>query len=213
MKKNFIAVIIAIAIANFCVAQTKITKDSLVKLMCADVCVEIEDLAKDNKKIENLEEALGTPMMNVFMKYMKELKEVYGFEEMNSENGEIVGKDIGECLGQNCPAFAKLLFSNSEATLEMISDKKTKNDKVITGNFVKLTTADISYIEVKTKAGKTEKLYWMEFFEGSDKLTKNPSALLNKKVSVTYIEKEIYKATLKDYVKVKVITGFSIKAA
>ena len=52
-----------------------------------------------------------------------------------------------------------------------------------------------------------EKLWWMEYFEGSGRLITNAGDMLNKDVKVKYTEKEIYNATLKEYIKIKVIAG------
>jgi hypothetical protein len=57
--------------------------------------------------------------------------------------------------------------------------------------------------------GRTEKLWWLEYFEGADGLVSK--ALLSKNVTVRYIEKEVYSAALKDYIIIKVIIGITKK--
>jgi|GEM_PF-6395214 len=42
----------------------------------------------------------------------------------------------------------------------------------------------------------------MEYFPGDSKIA--DGSLINKQVTVQYIEKEIYNARLKDYVKIKI---------
>lgn len=39
----------------------------------------------------------------------------------------------------------------------------------------------------------------------------NPAKFSNKAININYTEKEIYKAAVKDYVKIKVITGLSLE--
>jgi hypothetical protein len=42
---------------------------------------------------------------------------------------------------------------------------------------------------------------WQKYFKGAEKLT---STNINKPVKVSYIEKDIYNSTLKDYIKQKI---------
>ena len=50
----------------------------------------------------------------------------------------------------------------------------------------------------------------MEYFEGSNDLMNTPLKFNNKNVTAKYVEKEIYKSTLKDYSKIKVITSIAL---
>lgn len=190
-------------------AQKKMSKDELVKLMSKDVCDELDKIVNEKKSVQNLEVELGMAMLPVFTKYEKEISEVYGFSDLTSENGEKIGRDIGGNLARTCPSFMKILTSNVDQTTELISgDKKTR--ATLKGDFIKLTTGELSFIEVKAGNGKVEKLYWLEYFEGSNDLANNASKFNNKTVNVGYTEKEIYKAAIKDYVKMKIITSLAL---
>jgi hypothetical protein len=72
---------------------------------------------------------------------------------------------------------------------------------------VKIVGGDLTYLQVEDDKGKVEKLWWMEYFDGSNVLAADPQRRLNKPIKVKFVEKEIFNSTLKDYVKVKVITG------
>ncbi len=181
----------------------KISKDSLIKIMADEVCIE---LAKPtNTKTNDLATEIGLAMLPVFTKHLSDIQEAYGFTELTEENGEKVGQDIGVKLSANCPAFLEIISKNPEATANLISGNKNSTGTV-EGIFIKLNKSDLSFIELKIPSGKIEKLYWLEYFEGSTDLITNPVKLNNKKVSVSYIEKEIYKSSINEYVKVKIIT-------
>lgn len=189
----------------------KITKDSLLKIMCGEMCDELTKKAKANKKIESLETEIGLIMLPSITKHSKEIEDVYGENPFEGKIMETVGEDLGGKLAADCPAFLTLFTNNSEATAELISGKKS--DKVsgtVKGSFVKITNTELSFIEIKTSNGKIEKLYWMEYFEGSNDLMNTPLKFNNKNVTAKYVEKEIYKSTLKDYSKIKVITSIAL---
>jgi hypothetical protein len=209
MKKIFLSVsIITIAISS---NAQKITKDSLIKLMSNDVCIELNKMISDKKQITNLDTELGMAMIPAYSKYINEIKEIYGFDDISEGDGEIVGRDIGMQLVKVCPAFIQILRNNSEATSELISGKKnSKSNYTVEGTLLKIGTNDFSFIEIKTSTGKVEKLLWLEYFEGSNILVNEPLKMINKSVMANYIEKEIFKPALKDYIKVKVITGIQL---
>jgi hypothetical protein len=207
MKKLFLAIFCFLTMSNTLFSQ--MTKDSLVKIMADEVCGALSNNEKESKS-ESLEEALGTPFMMVFGKYAKEINLVYGFTAMNETNGAKVGKDVGAKLGTDCPAFMNLLLKNVDETKELLSrDKKTKETK-ISGVLLKINVGEFSYLEVKTYAGKIEKMYWMEYFENANDLMNTPTKFINKNIVVNYAEKEIYKSSIKEYVKIKVITDLTI---
>jgi hypothetical protein len=120
-----------------------------------------------------------------------------------------VGIDVGMRLGVKCESFLKILTDNFDDIQELSNSKKKKGLSV-SGSFIKLTTAEISYFEVKTSTGKTEKFFWMGYFDGADELSSRLTTIANKKVRVEFEEKEIYKPSLKEYVKVKVATKFEL---
>lgn len=203
MKKLFLAATVFIAIST---NAQKISKDSLIKLMANEVCAELSKQKDSKLKTKDLATEVGLAMLPIFSNHMSEIQEAYGFTVLNEENGSKVGEDIGGRLAGSCPAFLELLSKNPEATANLISGNKNSTGS-IDGTFIKVTKGDLSYIEVKTASGKIEKLYWLEYFEGSSDLISNPTKFNNKKVTASYTEKEIYKSAINEYVKIKVITG------
>jgi hypothetical protein len=72
---------------------------------------------------------------------------------------------------------------------------------------VKIAEGEFTHLQVEDANGRIEKLWWMEYFNGSNILLADPQGQLNKPIKVNFVEREIFNSTLRDYVKVKVITG------
>lgn len=209
MKKIYAAVVLSVGFL-FCSAQ-KMSKDSLLNLISDEVCVEMSK-STDKLKKENIDQQLGLMLMPAILKHLDEIQAIYKIEDINEKNMYEVGKDVGMRLAVKCESFLKLVSNNLEEFQSFGTSKKknTKSSSTVSGNFVKLTTAEISYFEVKTISGKTEKLFWMGYFDGADDLSTSVTSLTNKKVRVEYEEKEVYKPSLKDYIKIKVVTKFEV---
>jgi len=206
MKKILLTASLFCSLTCFC--QT-ITKETLLKKMSAEICDELAKKVESKKKIDNLETELGLAMLPTVTKYTKEIKEVYKSEPFEGNTMEVVGEDLGGIMATDCPAFVQLLTNNSEATADLISGNK-KSTGSVKGTFIKLVEAEFSYVEVKNSTGKIEKLFWMDYFEGADNLVSQPNKFSNKKVKVSYVEKEVYRASIKEYVKIKVISSIEI---
>ncbi len=186
----------------------QVSKDSLLKLMTKETCNEISNKDFSGKNMDELQMELGLAMMPVVMKYQDELQTAYGISMEDQSGMEKMGMEIGLQLAKDCPAFLKMFVNNPGALKEIAGNNNTDAAVMnISGTLIKIVTGDITYIQVKDASGKIEKLWWMEYFDGSAKLITDASTMVNKQVKVKYTEKEIYNATLKEYIKIKVITG------
>jgi hypothetical protein len=65
-------------------------------------------------------------------------------------------------------------------------------------------------LEVKDRTGKLTKIVWLDQFVGSDLVQANTAKFINKPVTIKFIEREIYNATLKRYTKIKVAYSISL---
>lgn len=176
--------------------------------MARETCEEIGKKDLSNKTMEELQVELGFAMIPVVTKYQDELQTVLGVNLEDQQGLENMGRQIGMQLAKDCPAFLKI-FANNPGVVKEINSRPGKETTggSVSGTLLKIVPGDFSYIQVKDAAGKIEKIWWMEYFEGSDKLTTNAQKYLNKPVKVNYTEKEVYNSILKEYVKVKIITG------
>jgi hypothetical protein len=181
-----------------------ISKDSLLKKMSAEVCAKIKASDSVLRKADDFELQLGLLMIPVMSSYKEELEKVIpGF--VFGDQIETLSEELGMDMAMNCPAFLKLVSSNPA----FLEETNLNPERTIEGKLVLIQEADFTNIQVKLSNGRTEKLWWLEYFEGADGLVSK--ALLSKNVTVRYIEKEVYSAALKDYIVIKVIIGITKK--
>lgn len=181
-----------------------ISKDSLLKKMAAEMCVDIKANDSVLRKADNFEMQLGLLMIPVMTAYKESLEKVIpGFVFENDL--ESISEQIGVQLAMSCPSFLQLVSSHPE----FINQTNLNPERTIEGKLLLIQEADFTHIQVKGSNGRTEKLWWLEYFDGADELVSK--SLLSKNVNVRYIEKEVYSAALKDYIIIKVIKGISKK--
>lgn len=180
---------------------------SLLKRITKSFCDEFSK--KDQSKItaENMEMELGLLILPLLGKYADEIEKEWGISS-DADGLEKIGEKIGQDAALNCPEFQSFIVKNLDAINGLDEDEK---EKTISGSFISIeTTGVFSSIQVKNKSGKEEKFWWFEYFDGADEVVKNAGKLKSKSVTVKYKETEIYDASLKEYRKIKVITGLTV---
>lgn len=195
--------------------KAQMSKDSLTKIMAKDVCVELEKKDFSKIKKEQIEEELGLALLPVITKYETEIKEVYKVDEvMESKTMEMVGRDIGMKLVNVCPSFLKIFVNGLADDNKKVADAPVaapvEEVKSIFGMLKAITQTEMAMFEVKDKTGKITKIVWLDQFVGSDLVQANAAKFINKPVTIKYIEREIYNATLKKYTKIKVAYSISL---
>lgn len=165
-----------------------------------------KDLSK--VKPDALDVEMGLVILNVIAKYEEDIKKEWGLSIDNEADMEKIGERIGRDAALSCPAFRDYVVNNLDA---IGGDDEGDAEKSLTGNFSSLQAGAFSYIVLKTKGGKEEKLWWFEHFPGADDLMSKPDSFKSKSVTVKYKELEIYDGVLKEYRKIKVLTKFSVE--
>jgi len=196
---KYIIALVFLATTAFAHAQTK---DAVFTSMAAELCKEIKDKQVELKASDNIQMEVGMLMMPVFLKYEDQIKKAMPDFDMTKEDQlETLGIEVGKKL-ITCPEFLKLVSSRKD----FLDDEKTATTTYsVQGTLQSVTPGEFTAINVKTTSGKVEKIWWMEFFDGAGNVSNG--SLTNKAVTVSYVEREVYNATLKDYIKVKVVTG------
>lgn len=179
------------------------TKESVYNAMADDLCKEIKAKEAELKNSEDIQVDIGLLMMPIFMKYENDMKKADPkFKLSDQTQVEALGFEIGKRL-VTCVEFMKLASVQKQIVQEIKADKASI--ATMDGVLQSVTTGDFSAINVKTSTGKTEKIWWMGYFPGADKL--KDGSLINKQVKIRYSEKEVYNSTLKDYIKIKIAEG------
>jgi hypothetical protein len=201
MKKIFFLFCVVVSCPQV-FSQTS-SKDSVTRLIAADICKEITANESTLKLSDNWQMDLGLLMMPVYSKYSDALeKAVPGFT-MDGPGIETLSKEIGMLLGVNCPSFLKLISSNKAKLHDLTRDEKV--EKSLKGVLLKIETGDFTSMHIRMPNGKIEKVWWMEYFAGANLLLEK--GRLNKEIVILYKEQDIYNAGLEEYVKAKVAVG------
>ncbi len=202
--KKILFQLLLLSTCQLVVAQNA-AKDSIIHLMSGDICEQFKAKGFADKKITDFETELGLMMMPVFNKYDAELKKIN--PEFDFSNAKMLGslsEEVGVKLALECPEFLKFISANPSL---LGDNSKNRTEQLsLKGVLEKIIPGDFTYLLVKNADGKIEKIWWMEYFEGSNNLLSG-KIKINKPISVHYVEREIYNARLKDYVKIKVATS------
>ena len=181
-------------------------KDStLTKKIANEFCIEFSK--KDITQFKGFEIELGLLIVPIIEKYGQEIEKEWGLSRDNEQDYEKISEKIGKEAAFGCPKFLEFIKNNLSEINESDDEEETKS---ITGIFQRLEEQLFSSLVIKTKSGKEEKLWWFQFFEGSDELIKNPAVFAKKNITVRYTEMEVYDAKLKEYRKVKVIKNLTL---
>ena len=178
----------------------------LLKKLAREACQEIKQVDFSQKTEDEMKLALGLPLVTVFGRHQDELKAA-GYNLLDAKSSEKLGNDVGVQLVFECPDFMNTMVKNSKVITDIAQRNKQGASGVISGSLLNIAGGDFSYLQVADDKGKIEKLWWMEYFDGANILAVNPQNRLNKPIKVHYVEREMFNSTLKDYVKIKVITG------
>ncbi len=191
--------------------QAQNSRDSLMKLVTKDVCDELSAKNLTGKNMDEVQMEMGLAFMPALMKHKDALEKELGGNVTDKSSMEKLGQEIGMLLVTECPAFLKIMSGMDPGAM----DKPTKvpvtigGSATIKGTLLKVLPGELTHLLVKDNKGKTVKIWWMDYFDGSDDMADNPQKMINKKVTVDYTEKEVYNVALKQYIKIKVATGIS----
>ena len=181
-------------------------KDStLTKKITNDFCIEFSK--KDFSKLKGFEMEIGLLVIPIIEKYSKEIKKEWNLDPENEEDYEKISEKIGREATVGCPKFLEFIKNNIDQINEVGDDDDTKS---VSGTFQRLEGQLFTSLVIKTKTGKEEKLWWFQFFEGSDELAKDPASLVKKNLTIKYSEMEVYDAKLKEYRRIKVMKSLTV---
>ena len=179
---------------------------TLAQRMADDFCIELDKQNIPDKWDESSMEKIGMAMMPLAAKYADEFKKEYGIELNTQKDFEEFGRVIGEEAGRSCPKFKKMMEDMVGSKVE-----EAQSTSSLDGTFSGLdTSGSFATLKVKDAEGREQKIWWFENFSGAELLTKKPEGLAGKKVTVVYVEREVYEPRLKDYVKIKVAAGLKL---
>jgi hypothetical protein len=180
------------------------TDDVFMKQITRETCDAVAKVDFSKKTTEEFKLSLGLVLVKVMGQHQEELK-ARGANPGDPKSLEKVATEVGMRLAADCPAFVEALTRNPDTIKDFAESKSSAGN--VSGKLLKIVGGEFTYLQIEDDKGKIEKLWWMEYFDGSNKFLADPQRQLNKIVRVDYVEKEMFNSTLNDYVKVKVIKG------
>jgi len=215
MKKLFSLIIFLIA----CFAvKAQNDQDSSIKKTAVSIC----NCLEKNHAGEAKDQA---EMQSIFLQCMLDsaastMSEIV----MNAPNGdyqkastEVAQKIALELAKMNCKPFMQmsLKFSQGGGSISMGDLENNKGDESVKssdGVVTKVDEKDFLYITVKTTAGREMTLIYLDYVDNSDDWIKDAAKKLkDKKVTVQWVEREVYNPKLKDFTNVKELKELRIK--
>jgi hypothetical protein len=204
MKNQKAFRLIFIFLFSLAAMSSRAQSDSaLRKKISKDFCIEFSKVSGTIKK-EDLEMELGMVILPLLSKYNDEIKSQWHLDPADKQDLEKIGYRIGQDAAMDCATFRNFIKENMDA----IGNTSEEENKSLSGILVKIEGQPFTYLLIRTKTGKMEKLFWMDHFEGAEILSTEGKNLLNKEIRVGYKEQEVYDQVNNDYRKIKVLTGF-----
>jgi len=191
-------------LANFpCALRAQTSEASFEKKLVGEFC---DTFTKTGSKIakEDWAAELGFMILPLISKYKEQIKNEWNLDVDVAEDLSKASEKIGGSAAMNCPSFQEFIKNNLSEIQGKGGMKKT-----VSGKILKIEGSPFSYFLVQNKTGKTEKIYWMEFFPGADQISLKSETVLNKAVTITYKEMEVYDAASKEYRMIKVASSFA----
>ena len=176
--------------------------DDLMKQITKETCDELSRVDVAKQTTDELKISLGFALVKVMGQHQADLKLV-GISTTDSKSVEKLAVDVGMRLVADCPTFFETLTKNPNHIKELAQNEPSGT---ISGKLVRIVGGDFTHLLIEDAKGKIERLWWMEYFNGSNSLLGRAESQLNRPVRVSYVEREMFNSTLNDYVKVKVIT-------
>jgi len=210
MKKIF-SLITFLAVCFAVKAQND--KDTSVKKAAVSICNCLEKNHVENAKDQaEMQSIFLQCMLDSAASVMGELANNGNLEEASQEFAQKVALEL---VKMNCKPFMQMsmkLAQGSGITLGNNGNKEEESLKSADGVVTKVDERDFLYITVKTTAGREITLIYLDYVDNSDDWVKNAAAKLkDKKVTVQYVEKEVYNPKLKDFSNVKELRELRIK--
>ncbi len=180
--------------------------DKLAEASCE--CISKKDV--DNMSMEDLQMQLGFCIMEAVGTNQEAFQAEYGDIDYTDQAAMTkLGEKIGMKMAFKCPEYIMKMAGGQapQGAAPAPMNAKMSMEGTLTG----IEGEEVATLVIKEASGRTHKLLWMDYFEGSDQLISNPKALVGKKVSVEYETAEMYSPQMKDYVERKKVTGIKVQ--
>src|SRR4051794_2926252 len=193
IMKKIVSLITVLAVCFAVKAQND--KDTSVKKVAVSICNCLEKNHLENAKDQ-------AEMQSIFLQCMLDSAASVMGDLATNGNGDFqqAGQEFGqkiamELVKMGCKPFMQMSMKLAQGGSISLSneDKADESVKSADGVVTKVDEKDFLYITVKTTAGREMTMIYLDYIDNSDDWVKDAATKLkDKKVTVQYVEKEVY---------------------
>ena len=208
MNKPTYLLIVLLIFTNFSFAQDdEELKDKLFDDIALGTC---ECLNRKNLDFSDMEQGtlemeFGFCVLESYGKLKKEADKLINVSFSDEKSLEQLGIDVALKMMTHCPDYMSVIAGNYAAD----DFEEGKEDIIIVGNITNMQESQFNTIEIMDTDNRTQKVLWLEYFEG-DNLISDFNKLKKSKVKITCYETELYDPKIKEYRNFKVIKKISV---
>lgn len=201
--KSILALVLFFSISLCATAQedTEIYLQEAAEYVCS--CYE-EKIEKG--EADNAEMAVGTCMITFLEQDRARAEAAFGaFSYADVPAMTRIGEQLGVKMASICPK------SLMELAGEVYGDESPTTKGEITGTLKDVSfSSQVVEVTIQEGSGRPVKLYWLEYFPGSEALLEEES-LTDKTITLTYENQDVFSGTAKEYITRRVITGLNVE--
>ncbi len=199
--KIILLIIIVISFSEINAQETK--KSAAFNSAVSSICNCLNKISYDSLTKEVINKKFTECFTMSAMDKILDIATERGLDFTNKEQMREVGIELGkELITQKCDGYLK--FANASTNNEEKEGKVSSKESFTLG---KTESQDFLKLVAKDKQGRIQTFYWLSYFEGSDKFVSKLSSYIDKKLSISWTEKEVFAPSLNSYIKIKELTG------
>jgi len=191
MMKNFILISLSLF-------SNQIFSQEYTSKIAKETCECIQKAKTENPDPKKLELQFGMCMINASQPYAKEIKRDFNVDLLSGDSYE-TGEVVGKWLLKECPdAFMDLVNSSNEEAEE--------KQMLVNGTVSKIEEERFITFHIVGENKILNKFYWISNIESNLDLPKVYKTLLNKKITVSYFNSDIFDPKINDYRNLNIIS-------
>ncbi len=209
MKKLLLLVTIIICSLSYKSFAQAHVPGPVEKRMTDSICSCVSKM--DLSKITNKDEATKayTACILKHADILADLAAERNVELSDTKAMTLIGEDIAfTLLKQDCKGFKELAMQLGGSGTTSSSDEDRSG--TASGNLKRIENKGFNYFVI-TENGNNEKSFiWLKQFPESERFMGDVAKYIGKKITIKYIEQEVYLPQAKGYYKIKEITSVSV---
>ena len=205
IRKFVLLAVFAVSIQSAAFAQGK---KSNMQASVDKICECMGKIKKDDKDLKKFQEQTIECFSSAAMSELLALAEERKLDLTDQAAMRNLGVEIGkELLKQQCPAYMTLVQMSANGELKKREAVADVASGETVGKVVRVDQKEFVTIVIKDNSGREHSFYWLEHFDGSEKLmATSGKSLVGKEITISWIEKDFFLPKAGNYYKLKQIT-------